>query len=138
MKRETDATVGRLTKTAIDIFETFLSLKHISIPNCEKTGDPEEAKIFGSDRKWMEDILGGNINRILMESGGFKPGEKTMKHNVFDESTDEAETENTVTTTELTVDTDGTSGNLHTCSILVEGGGTATFNFYEAVQWGVE
>lgn len=114
MKRETDATVGRLTKTAIDIFETFLSLKHISIPNCENTGDPEEAKIFGSDREWMESILSGNISRVLMERGGFKP---------------EAETENTVTTTELTVDTDGTSGNLHTCSILVESGGTATFNF---------
>ena len=123
MKRETDATVESLTKTAIDIFETFLSLKHISIPNCEKTGDPEEAKIFGSDRKWMEDLLGWDINRILMERGGFKP---------------EAETENTVATTELTVDTDETSGNPRMCSILVESGGTATINFYEAVQWGVE
>ena len=41
----------------IDVFENFLYNKGIDIPNEDKTGDEEEAIIYGSDYRYLEDAI---------------------------------------------------------------------------------
>ena len=55
-----------LAVSIIHVFEDFLSNKGIDIPNPDKTGDEDEAIIYGEDYYYLEDTITNMLN-ILEE-----------------------------------------------------------------------
>lgn len=53
--------------SVIDVFEEFLSEKRIPVPNSEKTGEKDEAILFGSDYYGLEDRISGLLSRYEAE-----------------------------------------------------------------------